>query len=201
MRTQIVLHHKYLTTLGKQLIFSLFVLFIFQLPSAIGQGAYKIGVGLHTSDYNLNNSDELSLANKVINYHATLGYRLEIPLIFAEAAIGLDVDRYELDRRNVEEFKVILPITAGLKLFMFDIKTGVMGRVALNKNAIKDQVTERKMLTFQYLTGVNVRFEKISIGLDYLSSQSYLMEKVLKKELTIDNQIRNRIFLTLYYKF
>lgn len=192
---------KYLTPLGKQLIFSLLVGFIFQSTTVFCQGAYKIGIGVHTSDYKELSTEDISLDNKAINYHATVSYRLEVPLLFAEAGIGLDLDRYEIEERSIEEYKLIFPIMAGVKIFMFDLKTGVMARMNANKNSPINQLTEIDRITFQYLTGVNVRFEKISIGLDYLSSESFLVEKVINRELTIDNQIRNRVFMTLYYKF
>ena len=194
-------HHKYLTTLGKHLLFCSFVLFFFQPQSAYSQGAYKIGIGIHTSDYKEINSSTLNIANKNINYHGTVSYRLDLPLLFAEAGLGLDVDRYQVDSRSIQEYKVIMPITAGVKLFMFDIKTGVMGRLNLNKHSIINQMASIDQLTFQYLTGVNVRFERLSIGIDYLSSHSLIVEKIIKTELTIDNSVRNRLFATVYYKF
>ncbi len=190
---------KYLTTLGKQLVFSCFVLFIFQSQTTFGQGAIKFGIGIHTADFKDLETDEFTLQNKAINYHATLGYRIDLPLVFAEAGLGLDVDRYQIENNDIEEFKVILPLMGGIKIFMFDLKGGVMGRLRFNSDSTIDQFTDLHQFTFQYLTGVNVRLDHFSIGIDYLSSSSRLIEKVISSDI-IDNSVSNRVFLTLYYK-
>jgi len=176
---------------------------ILTITIGYSQGTYKLSAGLHSSDISAikDISDEWSLDNKNLNYHATIGYVQSVSLLFLDANIGVDVDRYEIDDNTFNQVKLIAPVQVGVKILMFDVKTGIIGRYTLNEDPILNQVRDIDRISLQYLNGIGIRFKNLGLALDYSSSSPFLVGKLFDDKLNVDNQISDRLFLTLSIKF
>ena len=167
------------------------------------QGSYKLSAGLHSSDISAikDISEEWSFNNTNLNYHATVGYVQNISLLLLDANVGVDVDRYKINDKTFNQVKLIAPLQVGVKILMFDVKTGIIGRYTLNEDPVLQQIKDIDRISIQYLNGIGVRLGKFGLAFDYASSSPILVDKLFDYKLQVDNQIRDRFFLTLSVKF
>ncbi len=179
------------------------ILSILFITFSYSQGTYKLSAGLHSSDISAikDISNQWSLDNKNLNYHATIGYVQTVSLVFLDANVGIDVDRYEIDNITFNQVKLIAPVQVGVKILMFDLKTGIIGRYTVNEDPVLQQVRDIDRISLQYLNGIGIRFKKLGLALDYSSSSPVLVGKFFDDKLKVDNQISDRLFLTLSIKF
>lgn len=167
------------------------------------QGHYQLSLGLHSTDFSdiKGISEDWSLDNKSLNYHATIGYVVDIPLIFVETNIGLDIDRYQINQVDFNQYKLIAPLQAGIKLGFIEMKTGIMGRYIINKDDKLNDIIDSPRISLQYFNGLGVRFGNIGITLNYASSSPYIFNTIFNREINVDNNLEDRIFLTAKFCF
>lgn len=167
------------------------------------QTSYKLAVGLHSSDIpSLKGiSEGAAFDNKLVNYHATLGYVFDLSLLFAEASVGVDVDRYRLDQQDLSSVRLIAPVQVGIKLLMFDIHTGLMARYTLTTDEFLETYEDITGLSLQYRSGIGFRFKNIGLTLDYASAKPHVINSIFDQEINADTSIRDRVFLSAFVKF
>ena len=164
---------------------------------------FKIGAGIHSSEWSDTMLDlqEFDINSEGLDYHLTGTIKLNAWKLFAETGLQFNVDTYKLAEINATRVACLLPLQVGIHILKFDFKTGLVGSFAFaNSSNVLQQVTENT-LPLQYMHGIGISLDRVYLELNYSTSSPYLLDKVIKRDLSIDNSIADRLFLTAGLSF